>query len=153
MAGPDSEWGMRRYYGGSRFDSGAVVGEEWSHFGGHFFLLPRLELVSSTRGSGNGVGEVRHVRQIAHLECIQRRISSASSDGSRGDGQRGMFGFDSAKSPSTLILRRGRGIYFEIALKTRSNVGIFSCLLSPDTCLVFLLCRHLDLGGILAIRC
>ena len=75
IAGSDSGWGMRRYYGGSRFDSGAVVGEEWSHFGGHFFLLPRLELVSSTRGSGNGVGEVR-----CPTDCLCR---CAYSDGFR----------------------------------------------------------------------
>ena len=33
------------------------MGKEWSDFGGHFFLLPRIELISSTVGSGNGVGE------------------------------------------------------------------------------------------------
>lgn len=48
---------FRRYYGGSRFDAGALVGSEWAAFEGHFFLLPRLELVSSTAGSGSGVGE------------------------------------------------------------------------------------------------
>jgi hypothetical protein len=33
------------------------MGKEWSDFGGHFFLLPRIELISSTVGSGTGVGE------------------------------------------------------------------------------------------------
>ena len=33
------------------------MGKEWSDFGGHFFLLPRIELISSTVGSGSGVGE------------------------------------------------------------------------------------------------
>ena len=31
-----------RYYGGSRFDAGALVGVEWEKFGGHFFVLPQV---------------------------------------------------------------------------------------------------------------
>ena len=34
-----------RYFGGSRFDGGAEVGQEWADFGGHFFVLPQLELI------------------------------------------------------------------------------------------------------------
>ena len=36
-----------RYYGGERFDHEASVGSEWSDFGGHLFILPRIELVRS----------------------------------------------------------------------------------------------------------
>ena len=34
-----------RYFGGSRFDLGADVGQEWQDFQGHFFVLPQLEIV------------------------------------------------------------------------------------------------------------
>jgi hypothetical protein len=35
-----------RYYGGSRFDAGALVGVEWEKFGGHFFVLPQVPRLS-----------------------------------------------------------------------------------------------------------
>lgn len=34
-----------RYYGGSRFDAGAEIKKEWAAFGGHYFVLPKIELL------------------------------------------------------------------------------------------------------------
>jgi len=56
-----------RYFGGSRFDLGAQVGQEWADFGGHFFVLPQLELVYTVdqpepgprRGQGEAEWEQR----------------------------------------------------------------------------------------------
>jgi menaquinone-specific isochorismate synthase len=36
-----------RYYGGERFDQASSPEKEWSDFGGHLFVLPRMELVRS----------------------------------------------------------------------------------------------------------
>ena len=60
-----------RYFGGSRFDSGAQVGKEWADFGGHFFVLPQLELVYTSE------------------QCVQQHGDSEWEQRSTGDNKRG----------------------------------------------------------------
>lgn len=60
--------------------------------------------------------------------CIQRRISERLA--------RGMFGFDSVKSPLSWNLRREGGIYFEIAFETASFER-HPCLLTSGRCFFF----------------
>jgi isochorismate synthase/2-succinyl-5-enolpyruvyl-6-hydroxy-3-cyclohexene-1-carboxylate synthase/2-succinyl-6-hydroxy-2,4-cyclohexadiene-1-carboxylate synthase/O-succinylbenzoate synthase len=46
----DDVYSRLRAFGGSRFDPGGVVGEEWEPFGSFCFLLPRVEFVEKGNG-------------------------------------------------------------------------------------------------------
>ena len=68
-----------RYFGGSRFDLGAQVGQEWADFGGHFFVLPQLELIYTAgqpgpeRGQGEAEWEQRGTAATSSRSNLQNR--------------------------------------------------------------------------------
>jgi menaquinone-specific isochorismate synthase len=66
-----------RYYGGLRFNGQTPSDQRWLPYGGGFFLLPQVELVSNTLGTylacNVHLGSLQHVRQQLHktLSALQ----------------------------------------------------------------------------------
>ncbi|EKX44467.1 hypothetical protein GUITHDRAFT_72190, partial [Guillardia theta CCMP2712] len=78
-----------RYYGGSRFDAGARVGKEWQEFGGHYFVLPQIEIFYSncanaqdaTKSLGEAISAVKQMNVVLSEERDLPKPSSMK-DGS-----------------------------------------------------------------------